>query len=164
MLCKTESTRCSAVTVTAKDSSDSAANDIAGGVDIYRPPADRKAAITLAWSDRRFNGRELWLGSYPSKGRPGSICIIPQYFPTDLQLIIAALLARCDTKVSPIPSSNCFAFRVLVLSPRRIRSHRARPVGALQKGPCCTDQSPGQDEVVLRGNRAHRVCFGLLGI
>src|SRR5262249_16117039 len=82
---------------------------------------------------------------------------------TDLQPIIAVLLARFDTKVSPIPSSNCFVSKVVVLSPRRLGSHRARTVGALQKGTCCTDQPPEQDEVVLRGNRAHRVCFGLLG-
>src|SRR5215467_5849745 len=59
ILCKTESTRCSDVTVTARASSRSAANDVAGGVDVPTKPSRRKRASRLAWSDRRFNGREL---------------------------------------------------------------------------------------------------------
>src|SRR5215813_10388477 len=58
ILCKTDSTRCSDVTVTAKESSGSAANDVTGGVDIPTalPPIE-KAGIytsvvrwTIQWS------------------------------------------------------------------------------------------------------------------
>src|SRR5215831_12544730 len=100
----------------------------------------------------------------PFESRLGSFAAIPQYFGIDLQLTTATIPAQFDTKVSPIPSSNCFVCKVLVLSPRRIRSDRARPVGALQNRTRCTDQPSKRDEAVLRGNRAHRVCFGLLGI
>jgi len=57
MLCKTDSTRCSDVTVTAKESSGSADNDVVGGVDIYKPPADWESGVytslvrwTIQWS------------------------------------------------------------------------------------------------------------------
>src|SRR5262245_13106240 len=123
-------------------------------------PPIGKAESTLAWSDGRFNGRELPLRSCLFEARLSAFGLIPQYFGIDLQPIIAAILARFDTKVSPIPSSNCFVFQVLVLSPRRVRSHRARSARVLG----CTDQPRKQDEVALRGDRAHRVCIRLSGI
>src|SRR5262245_12727463 len=45
ILRKTGSTCCSDVTVTARESRDSAANDVDGGVDIYKPPADWKTGL-----------------------------------------------------------------------------------------------------------------------
>ena len=47
---------------------------------------------------------------------------------------LRAILARSGTKVSQGPSSNCIACAVLVLSPRRIRSNRARSGRVLQRG------------------------------
>ena len=62
ILRKTGSTCCSVVTVTAKERSDSEANDAAGDADISKAlPSVVRRASTLAWSDRRFNGRETCL-------------------------------------------------------------------------------------------------------
>jgi hypothetical protein len=60
------------------------------------------------------------------EARLGSFGVTPQYFGIDLQLTTATILVRSDTKVSPIPLSNCIVCAALVLSPHRARSNPAR--------------------------------------
>ena len=88
------------------------------------PPPIGKRASTLAWSDRQFNRGELCLRCL-IEARLSTFGVVPQYLGIDLRLTTATILARFDTKVSPIPSSNCIVCAALVLSPRRIRSNRA---------------------------------------
>lgn len=66
----------------------------------------------------------------------------------EMKVGLLALVARSDTKISPIPSSNCFVSTVLVLSPHRSRSNGARPSRVLRKEPAMAQVGQLRDSSV----------------